>query len=253
MARPVRPGRSGAIPKVCAPHTPGLPAALEVAPGLGRRRTCSTTPTTHSAGARPTAFRIGLAAGAAGGQTSPRRTTDAERLPGAEVGQPDRRLPSRTSRDASHRAAAASGYLGLWERLLRRRRFAARTPNDGLPPERLQPKIREVGRCQPGARYRRDMAGVSSETVAWIAAGGTAAGALIGSTAGGLVSFAVERARERRRAFAGARLVRLDLSLTASALRDAEHDSKWWVFRDVDPMLAWTEFSEILSVRLSPA
>jgi hypothetical protein len=97
------------------------------------------------------------------------------------------------------------------------------------------------------------MAGVSSETVAWIAAGGTAAGALIGSTAGGLVSFAVERARERRRAFAGARLVRLDLSLTASALRDAEHDSKWWVFRDVDPMLAWTEFSEILSVRLSPA
>jgi hypothetical protein len=97
------------------------------------------------------------------------------------------------------------------------------------------------------------MAGVSTETVAWIAAGGTATGALIGSAAGGLVSFALERARERRRAYAGARLVRLDLSLTASALRDAEHDAKWWVFRDVDPMPAWAEFGEILSVRLSAA
>jgi ABC-type transport system involved in cytochrome c biogenesis permease subunit len=80
------------------------------------------------------------------------------------------------------------------------------------------------------------MSGVSAETVAWIAAAGTAAGALIGSAAGGIVGFTLERARERRRAFAGARLVRLDLSLTASALRDAEHDAKWWVFRDVDPM-----------------
>ncbi len=74
------------------------------------------------------------------------------------------------------------------------------------------------------------MTGVSTETVAWIAAGGAVAGALIGSAAGGAVSFALERTRERRRAFAGARLVRLDLSLTASALRDAEHDGKWWEF-----------------------
>lgn len=96
------------------------------------------------------------------------------------------------------------------------------------------------------------MAGVSTETVAWIAAGGAVAGALIGSAAGGVVSFALERAHERRRALAGARLVRLDLSLTASALRDAEHDAKWWEFRDVDPMPAWTEYAETLSVRLSP-
>lgn len=95
------------------------------------------------------------------------------------------------------------------------------------------------------------MAGVSTETVAWIAAGGAVAGAFIGSAAGGLVSFTLERARERRRALAGARLVRLDLSLTASALRDAEHDGRWWVFRDVDPMPAWTEYAEILSVHLS--
>jgi len=97
------------------------------------------------------------------------------------------------------------------------------------------------------------VAGVSTETVAWIAAGGAVAGALVGSTAGGTVSFALERARERRRAYAGARLVRLDLSLMASALRDAEHDSKWWVFRDVDPMPAWAEYGEALSVRLSAA
>lgn len=97
------------------------------------------------------------------------------------------------------------------------------------------------------------MGGASAETVAWIAAGGTAAGALIGSAAGGVVSFFLDRAREGRRGFAGARLVRLDLSLMASALRDAEHDSKWWQFRDIDPMSAWGEYAETLSVRLSPA
>jgi hypothetical protein len=97
------------------------------------------------------------------------------------------------------------------------------------------------------------MAGASAETVAWIVAGGTAAGALIGSAAGGVVSFRLERARERRRALAGARLVRLDLAPMASALRDAEHDGKWWVFRDVDPMQAWIDYAEILSVRLSVA
>jgi hypothetical protein len=93
---------------------------------------------------------------------------------------------------------------------------------------------------------------VDTDTVAWIAAAGTAAGALIGSAAGGLVSFALERARERRKALAGARLLRLDLSLTASALRDAEHDQKWWVFRDVEPMPSWSEYADTLTVRLTP-
>jgi uncharacterized membrane protein YccC len=95
------------------------------------------------------------------------------------------------------------------------------------------------------------VSGASTETVAWIAAGGAVAGALIGSAAGGVVSFALERVRERRHALAGARLVRLDLSLVASALRDAEHDSKWWVFRDIDPMPAWSRYAETLSIRLS--
>jgi hypothetical protein len=93
----------------------------------------------------------------------------------------------------------------------------------------------------------------SATTVAWIAAGGTAAGALIGSAAGGLVSHALERARDRRRAVAGARLVRLDLALTASAIRDAEHDKKWWIFRDADVVPAWMEYADTLSPRLSPA
>lgn len=47
--------------------------------------------------------------------------------------------------------------------------------------------------------------------------------------------------------------MRLDLSLTASALRDAEHDKKWWTFRDVDPMPAWAEYADTLSVRLTAA
>lgn len=97
------------------------------------------------------------------------------------------------------------------------------------------------------------MPGVSAETVAWIAAGGTAAGALIGAATGGVVRFVLDRAQERRRAFAGARLVRLEISLTASALRDAEHDGKWWVFWEADPLPAWERYAEALSVRLTPA
>jgi hypothetical protein len=96
------------------------------------------------------------------------------------------------------------------------------------------------------------MPGVSSETVALIAAAGTAAGALIGSTSGGVIQFRLDRAREKRRAFAGARLVRLEISLTASALRDAEHDAKWWVFWEDDPLPAWERYAEALSVRLTP-
>lgn len=96
------------------------------------------------------------------------------------------------------------------------------------------------------------MAGVSAETIAWIAAGGTAAGALIGSTSGGVIEFLLDRARERRRALAGARLVRLEIALTASALRDAEHDGKWWVFWEADPLPAWERYAEALSVRLTP-
>jgi hypothetical protein len=110
-----------------------------------------------------------------------------------------------------------------------------------------------VGRAH-GVRERAydSPMGASTETVAWIAAGGAVAGALIGSAAGGVVSYMLERARDRRRALAGARLVRLDLSLTASAIRDAEGDKKWWVFRDVDAIPAWAEYADTLSGRLSP-
>jgi hypothetical protein len=93
---------------------------------------------------------------------------------------------------------------------------------------------------------------VSAETVAWIAAAGTAAGALIGSSAGGVVQFVLDRARERRRAKAGARLVRLDLSLIASALRDSEHDLKWWVFRDETVLASWEQYAEAIAPRLTP-
>jgi membrane protein YqaA with SNARE-associated domain len=65
---------------------------------------------------------------------------------------------------------------------------------------------------------------VSAETVALIAAGGTAVGALIGSTTGGLVDFWLDRARERRRAKVGARMVRADLALAASRLKAMEDE-----------------------------
>ncbi len=93
---------------------------------------------------------------------------------------------------------------------------------------------------------------MSSETVAYIAAAGTAVGALIGAATGGVVSFRLDRAREKRRAKVGARLVRLDLSLLASALRDAEHDQRWWVFRDDDVLASWSEYAEAIAPRLSP-
>jgi hypothetical protein len=92
----------------------------------------------------------------------------------------------------------------------------------------------------------------TTETVAFIAAAGTAVGALIGATSGGFVNFALERARERRRALAGARLVRLDLSLTASFIRDAEHDHCWWVFNDAAVLASWDQYAEAIAPRLSP-
>jgi hypothetical protein len=96
------------------------------------------------------------------------------------------------------------------------------------------------------------MTSVSGDVVALIAAGGTAAGALIGSAAGGVADFILDRAKERRRALAGARLVRLELSLMASTIRDSEHDSKWWVFSDQSPASSWGRYAESIGPSLTP-
>jgi hypothetical protein len=91
---------------------------------------------------------------------------------------------------------------------------------------------------------------VSTEAVALIAAGGTAVGALIGSVAGGAVDFSLDRARERRRAKVGARLVRVDLALASSRLKSMEDERKWWDFYEF-PMPAWGLYEDALTARLT--
>lgn len=93
---------------------------------------------------------------------------------------------------------------------------------------------------------------VSAETVAYIAAGGTAVGALIGATAGGVVDLLMARSTVKRRAKVGARLVRGDLAMAASHLRSAEKDGRWWVYYDTN-MQAWEEYRDALADRLNDA
>lgn len=90
---------------------------------------------------------------------------------------------------------------------------------------------------------------ISTETVAWIAAAGASGGALVGATAGGVVDFGLDRLRERREAKVGARLLRLDLALAASQLKDAEDDGKWWVFFNTR-MPGWQAHRDSLTARL---
>jgi len=92
--------------------------------------------------------------------------------------------------------------------------------------------------------------GVGIEAAAWIAVVGTALGALIGATSGGLVDLVLERMREARDAKVGARLVRLDLALAASQMKDAEDTGCWWVFFDTK-MDAWAAHRASLAARLS--
>jgi hypothetical protein len=91
---------------------------------------------------------------------------------------------------------------------------------------------------------------VSTETVAWIAAGGAVAGAAIGSAVGGVVRFVLDYAGSRGKAKAGARLVRLELALAASRLNDAENEQQWWRFYTTS-MEAWDRYDDVLARRLS--
>ena len=87
------------------------------------------------------------------------------------------------------------------------------------------------------------------ETVAWIAAAGAVLGALIGASTGGAVDFVMERMREGRDAKVGARLVRLDLALAASQLKQTEEDGRWWVFFNTR-MDGWAVHKTSLTARL---
>ena len=63
---------------------------------------------------------------------------------------------------------------------------------------------------------------VSAVTVALIAAGGTALGALVGSATGGVMDVFLDHVRERRRVKVEARMVRVDLTMAASRLKTIE-------------------------------
>ena len=91
---------------------------------------------------------------------------------------------------------------------------------------------------------------MDAETVAWIAAAGTAVGALIGSASGGAVEFGLERLRQGRLARIGARLLRVELAFAASLIKLVENDSKWWVYYDME-MPAWEKYQDPLAGRLN--
>ena len=90
---------------------------------------------------------------------------------------------------------------------------------------------------------------VSTETVAFIAASGAIAGALVGSVAGGVGDFRLERAREKRRAMVGARMVRAELATAAGRLKAIEDEGVWWDFYEF-PMRAWATYEDALTARL---
>jgi hypothetical protein len=56
--------------------------------------------------------------------------------------------------------------------------------------------------------------------------------------------------RERREAKVGARLVRTDLALAASHLKNAEDDGKWWPFYRLS-MGAWSSYRSALAAVLN--
>jgi hypothetical protein len=94
------------------------------------------------------------------------------------------------------------------------------------------------------------MAGVAAETVALIAAGGTAVGALIGAATGGAVNYSLDNLRNRRQARIAARLVRRDLHLAASHFSVVEAEGKWYPEYQVSTA-SFDRYEEILADKLS--
>jgi hypothetical protein len=94
-------------------------------------------------------------------------------------------------------------------------------------------------------------ADVSAETAAWIAVVGAIGGALVGATAGGGITFLLERIRQRREAVVGARLVRNDLFVAATQLKSGEDGGKWWIFYEMS-MEGWHAHRAALAAELTP-
>jgi hypothetical protein len=90
---------------------------------------------------------------------------------------------------------------------------------------------------------------VNAETVAVIAAGGTALGALIGAAAGGIVQAFLDRARRKQLAQVGARLISLDLLHAANMMKAAEEDRAWEKYYTTR-LPAWEAHREALATKL---
>jgi hypothetical protein len=91
---------------------------------------------------------------------------------------------------------------------------------------------------------------ITTTTVAWIAVVGAVGGALVGTCAGALVDYVLQRGRENRTARVGARLVRIDLAGAAGTLQFAVQEKKWHPFLGVT-LPAWREYRAVLAGRLS--
>jgi hypothetical protein len=82
-----------------------------------------------------------------------------------------------------------------------------------------------------------------------VAAAATLLGAVLGVGLGGLITYLLERRREKARARAGARLVRHDLAHAADHLREAQEQGVWrafWITR----VEHWNEYRDLLAEHL---
>jgi hypothetical protein len=75
-------------------------------------------------------------------------------------------------------------------------------------------------------------------------------GALVGSVAGGVVGWRLERRRAGRQAKAGARLLRADLSINQTRLSDAISELRWWPFYHmrIEP---WSRYRDAMAEELN--
>jgi hypothetical protein len=71
-------------------------------------------------------------------------------------------------------------------------------------------------------------------------------GALVGAATGGLVQWRLERHRSRRRAKAGARLLRADLAINEQRITDVISSLLWWPFYRM-AMEPWANYGDVMA------
>lgn len=71
-------------------------------------------------------------------------------------------------------------------------------------------------------------------------------GALVGAVAGGLVTYVLERRRDRTQGRAAARLMRMELAVRKEELESAVQELQWWPFYDFS-LQAWDRYRDLLA------